>query len=74
MQSTHSRQRVYMPFGQHRGKRLDDVPTSYLAWASTIDLDRYPGLREAIADELDARRGRHSGGTGDGGALVPQPA
>ncbi len=40
-----------MPFGQHRGCMLADVPDRYLWWAireAGATVDRYPGLRRAI--------------------------
>jgi hypothetical protein len=44
-----------MPFGKHAGWLLEDVPSSYLAWAlRTCDnLDDW--LREAIEEELECR-------------------
>ena len=38
-----------MPFGKHRGERLEDVPFEYLEWLTTLD------LRETIA--YSRRRG-----------------
>jgi len=30
-----------MPFGVHKGKKLEDLPTSYLRWAAeNMDIDR----------------------------------
>ena len=51
-----------MPFGQHKGKRLDEVPAKYLDWLSGEDwLDKtWPALaayirihRKQIDWELD---------------------
>jgi len=28
-----------MPFGKHRGIKMEDVPVDYLNWLSTTDLD-----------------------------------
>jgi hypothetical protein len=39
---------VTIRFGTHRGKRLREVPVSYLAWLLTIEL-REP-LRSAVHD------------------------
>jgi hypothetical protein len=36
-----------LPFGRHKGKRLDEVPAHYLTWL--LDLpDLYPATRAAI--------------------------
>jgi len=38
---------VTMPFGKHKGERLDDVPLSYINWLRDIDL--HGRLAEAVA-------------------------
>jgi hypothetical protein len=46
-----------MPFGRYKGQSLEDIPSSYLAWAlRTCDLD--PWLEQEIKDELESRRPR----------------
>jgi len=42
-----------VPFGKYEGRHLQDVPTSYLDWLTTIALR--PFLRRAVAAELAAR-------------------
>ena len=45
-----------MPFGKHKGKRVDDLATSdpaYLRWAlETVFLDRWSGLTQCIYEAL----------------------
>ena len=43
-----------MPFGQHRGRPLADLPFDYLQWLRTIDL-RDP-LRGAVQEEYARRK------------------
>lgn len=43
-----------MPFGKHRGKRLVDVPTDYLAWLVS-EVDNRPWLISVVSEELDRR-------------------
>jgi hypothetical protein len=46
-----------MPFGKHRGKRLCDVPLSYLVWvANTCNLDYL--LRRVVEQEVERRAGQ----------------
>lgn len=47
-----------MPFGQHKGRALSEVPLDYLQWLFTIEL-REP-LCSAVITELD-RRGAFDG-------------
>ncbi len=44
-----------MPFGKHKGRRITDVPLSYLSWVlgNLHDLD--PRLRGVIRESLDRR-------------------
>jgi hypothetical protein len=42
-----------MPFGKHRGERLEDVPFEYLEWLTTLTL-REP-LRSQVEDEYERR-------------------
>lgn len=50
-----------MSFGMHRGRRVSQVPTQYLRWClQTVNLERYPDLRDAMRRELDGR-GRSAG-------------
>ena len=46
-----------MPFGKHKGTPLSEVPTDYLWWVieGSEVVDRYPGLAEAIEEELEDR-------------------
>ena len=45
---------LFMPFGKHVGKPLEDVPSSYLAWLlRTCDLD--DDLRRAVRNEMFVR-------------------
>ena len=42
-----------MPFGKHKGERVDDVDTDYLRWAmEEVDMDRWPGLYGCIREAL----------------------
>jgi hypothetical protein len=45
-----------MPFGRHKGLRLDTLPEDYLAWLRGLDDLREP-LRSAIETEWSRRRG-----------------
>ncbi len=46
---------MIMPFGKHKGKRLDEVPPNYLLWALD-NMDRLsPTLRSAMEDVLEVR-------------------
>jgi hypothetical protein len=55
--TTYSYGQTILPFGKHRGKRLSEVPTSYLRWAlaSCDALDHW--TRAAMKEEL-GRRGQ----------------
>jgi hypothetical protein len=43
-----------MPFGKYRSREIIDVPSEYLEWLSARP-DLWPHLRDAIAEELQAR-------------------
>jgi uncharacterized protein (DUF3820 family) len=63
---------VTLRFGQHRGKRLREVPVGYLEWLLTIEL-REP-LRTAVHD-LVQQLYRLAGGEGVDPLFAPgQPA
>jgi hypothetical protein len=59
---------VTLRFGTHRGKRLREVPVSYLAWLLTIEL-REP-LRSAVHD-LVAQLYHAAGGEGTDALFTP---
>ena len=42
-----------MPFGKHRGRRIEDVPEDYLCWVLDNCENISATLREAIVDVLD---------------------
>ena len=42
---------IRLPFGRHRGKRLDEVPTTYLLWLA--DEANSPTLRDIARRALD---------------------
>ncbi|PYK64936.1 MAG: hypothetical protein DME50_10945 [Verrucomicrobia bacterium] len=41
-----------MPFGKHKGKRLRDIPVSYLVWAESNCTNASAGLLRAITKVL----------------------
>lgn len=45
-----------MPFGAHKGKRMIDVPDSYLIWCSKQGFveEEYPEVWDYIEDNWDA--------------------
>jgi hypothetical protein len=45
---------VVMPYGKHKGKRLADVPRSYLQWTVTRPYCRHTPLALTIRDYLAA--------------------
>ena len=47
--------RHVMPFGMHKGKPLDFVPTDYLEWLLANAVHFGSGLRAALRDELTTR-------------------
>lgn len=48
-----------MPFGKHRGKRLAEVPTSYLSWMlDNVDFHN-DDFREAVENEYESRYRSH---------------
>jgi uncharacterized protein (DUF3820 family) len=45
-----------IPFGQHKGKPLDEVPVRYLDWLIGQDwMDGKPTLKRAIEEHLKER-------------------
>lgn len=50
---SHGMQR--MPFGRHKGERLEDIPTDYLEWCASTCKNLRPPLRAAILRELQGR-------------------
>jgi hypothetical protein len=46
-----------MPFGRHKGERLDRLPLSYLSWLLSLDNLRHD-LRRAVEREMDRRGDR----------------
>lgn len=44
-----------MPFGEHKGKALANVPDAYLKWAHSLNLSKYPGLREYIEENFNVK-------------------
>jgi exodeoxyribonuclease X len=47
---------MFMPFGKHRGKRLSQLPGSYLSWLLR-EADLEPWLKQALEQE-ERRRGK----------------
>lgn len=43
-----------MPFGRYQGDRLEDIPTDYLRWVSTIAYEGW--LKDAVEKELSSRQ------------------
>ena len=41
------------PVGKHKGKKMSDLPLSYLQWAYLADFDKY--LKTLIEKELERR-------------------
>ena len=42
-----------MPFGQHKGEYIADLPDDYLDWLLTIELHGW--LESAVCDEIERR-------------------
>lgn len=40
-----------MPFGKHQGKKMEDVPASYLLWLWNDDV-QHPDVRAYIEDNM----------------------
>jgi uncharacterized protein (DUF3820 family) len=45
-----------MPFGKHKGEKLEDVPTDYLEWALE-NCDLRPTLQAEMEAQLALKRG-----------------
>jgi hypothetical protein len=43
---------VFMPFGKHRGRRIDEIPPNYLLWCLDNMNNLSPTLRRAMEDVL----------------------
>jgi hypothetical protein len=59
-----------MPFGRFRGCQIEDLPSDYLQWLTTIELRG--SLREAIHREYSQRTGEY-GEYDDGSYRTPPP-
>lgn len=45
-----------MPFGEHKGKKMEDVPAQYLDWLRGQQwLYKYPQVKAYIEDPLTAK-------------------
>lgn len=42
-----------MPFGKHQGKKMEDVPASYLLWLWNDGVN-HPGVKAYIEDAMSA--------------------
>lgn len=43
-----------MPFGQHKGRKLANVPACHLLWLfDNNKLENYPGIKEYIEENYD---------------------
>ena len=42
-----------MPFGKHKGKKMEDVPANYLLWLWNEDIS-HPDVRAYIAESMSA--------------------
>jgi hypothetical protein len=65
-----------MPFGKHRDKPLDEVPTSYLRWVLRECVNIELWLRMAVVAELALRCGEEPpprSGPGAGAGRYPPP-
>lgn len=52
-----------MPFGKHRGERMEDVPASYLHWIWTKDgFDQSSPVGEYIRDNMSFLMADHPDG------------
>lgn len=47
-----------MPFGKHQGKKMEDVPASYLLWLWNENVTQ-PAVRAYIQDNLDVLKFEH---------------
>ena len=49
-----------MPFGKHRGQRLEDIPQSYLCWVLDNVANLSPTLRRQIEYALGVNQQQHT--------------
>jgi len=45
-----------MPFGKHKGEKLEDLPTDYIEWLLE-NADLRSGLQAELENQLAGRRG-----------------
>lgn len=45
---------IIMPWGKHKGKKMEDVPDDYLYWLHGTKISNNPPLRKYLDDNIDA--------------------